>query len=267
MMSNSATVLERIVQSKLGEIERARQQQPLEALRDQLADAPPVRDFCAALAADGPIKLIAEVKKASPSAGVIREDFDHRAIADCYQQHGAACISVLTDREFFQGELQFLDDIRQHVERPLLRKDFILDEYQLLEARLVGADAVLLIAECLDVRQLVLLQQQAAELQMAALVEFYRPENASRVVESGATLVGVNNRDLRDFTTDLDHTIRMRDVIPASCLLVGESGIHGRQDLERLEAAGVDAVLVGQHLMEADDIGQAVDSLLGKPTG
>lgn len=263
-MSSSPTVLETIVRHKWQEIEEARERLPLEQLRQQLATAPGVRDFHAALAANGPIKLIAEVKKASPSAGVIREDFDHLAIAQCYQQHGAAAISVLTDQHFFQGSLQFLREIRQHVEVPLLRKDFILDEYQLVEARAAGADAVLLIAECLDDASLKSLQEQAAELGMAALVEFYQPENASRVVQSGATIVGVNNRDLRDFTTDLTHTLNMRQSIPANCLLVGESGIEARADVELLEAGGVDAILVGQSLMESPDIGRAVDSLLDR---
>ena len=257
-------ILEQIVATKRQEIELAKQRRTEAHLRRALADAPAVRPFWSALSGAGGVKLIAEVKKASPSKGVIREDFDPTQIASIYQQHGAACISVLTDEPYFQGSLEYLQWIRQTVDRPLLRKDFILDTYQLLEARVSGADAVLLIAECLDDCLLRKLHQEALELGMTPLVEFYEPENLSRVLEAGATLIGVNNRDLRTFHVDLDHTLRMRERIPSECLLVAESGIHRREDVLRLEAAGVDAMLVGERLMMAADIGQAVDELLGR---
>jgi indole-3-glycerol phosphate synthase len=208
--------------------------------------------------------LIAEVKKASPSRGVIRSDFDPVEIARTYQRHGATCMSVLTEETYFQGSLDYLPRIRTAVEVPLLRKDFILDAYQLFEARLAGADAVLLIAECLEDAALRDLHDVAIQLGMVPLVEFYRPENLARVLAAGATLIGVNNRDLRTFTTDLEHTIRMRQQIPPDRVLVGESGIHSRGDVERLEAAGVQAVLVGESLMASPDIGAAVDRLLGR---
>ena len=262
MMSNPENVLDRIVATKRIEIEQARAARPLAELRRELSDAPPVRDFFAALAGEGPIKLIAEVKKASPSAGVICEDFDPLQIAACYEEHGAHCISVLTDQKYFQGELGFLAAIRQQVQIPLLRKDFILDEYQLVEARVAGADAVLLIAECLDDKQLAALHQGAVELEMTPLVEFYQAENASRVLQAGATLVGVNNRDLRTFHTDLEHSIRMREAIPDECLLVAESGIGGPGDVQRLAEAGVDAMLVGEHLVAASNIGEAMETLM-----
>jgi indole-3-glycerol phosphate synthase len=223
-----------------------------------------VRDFLAALSGGGPIKLIAEVKKASPSQGVIRADFAPVEIARLYQQHGASCISVLTDRPYFQGCLEYLSAIRREVELPLLRKDFILDEYQLLEARVAGADAVLLIAECLPAEQLARLHAAAQQLGMTPLVEFYDQENLPAVLAAGARLVGVNNRDLRTFRTDLQHTIRMRALVPRECLLVGESGIHSRAEAEMLQAAGVEAMLVGEHLMSHQDIGAAVDRLLGR---
>ena len=261
-MSNPENVLDKIVATKRVEIEQARSARPLDELRRQLRDAPPVRDFFSALAGEGPIKLIAEVKKASPSAGVIREDFDPLEIASLYQQHGASCISVLTDKEYFQGGLGDLRTIREHVSVPLLRKDFILDEYQLVEARVAGADAVLLIAECLDDEQLARLHREAIGLEMTPLVEFYHADNAHRVLQAGATLVGVNNRDLRTFDTNLEHSIRMREVIPEECLLVAESGIRGPGDVQKLAAAGVDAILVGEHLVAADNIGQAVDALM-----
>lgn len=276
------TILDRIVATKREEIAAAQAACPEADLRLALADAPPVRDFFAALAAhsgasatsgsDGcnapdrgpPIRLIAEVKKASPSKGLIREDFRPLEIARIYEQHGASCISVLTDRPYFQGDLQYLRDIRQHVQIPLLRKDFILDVYQLLEARVAGADAVLLIAECLDDVALRQLHDGALELGMTPLVEIYEPDNLARVLDVGAKLIGVNNRDLRTFNVDLQHTIRMRQHVPDDCVLVGESGIHSREDARQLQDAGVHAILVGEHLMANADIGAAVDRLLGR---
>ncbi len=258
-----ANILDKIVNTKLQEIASAKAKLPEQELRAMAGDAPPVRNFFAALAAPGPIRLIAEVKKASPSKGVIRADFDPVAIARTYEQNGATCISVLTDAPFFQGSLEYLRAIRQHVRLPLLRKDFILDTYQLWEARCAGADAVLLIAECLDDCQLRKLHQSAIALGLTPLVEFYEEANLERVLDAGATLIGVNNRDLRTFQTDLEHVIRMRQRIPADRVLVGESGIHGRADALRLEQAGIQAMLVGEHLMASDDVGAAVRNLLG----
>jgi indole-3-glycerol phosphate synthase len=258
------TVLDQIVATKREEIERAKAKLPLVELRARLADAPSVRDFFAPLAASGPIKLIAEVKKASPSKGVIRADFDPVAIARTYEAHGASCLSVLTDEQHFQGSLEILRQVRQAVGIPVLRKDFILDTYQLFEARVAGADAVLLIAECLDDCNLRKLHNEAIELGMTPLVEFYEPENLERVLAAGAQLIGVNNRDLRSFAVDLGHTIRMREQVPLDCVLVGESGIETRADVLRLQAAGVDAMLVGESLMREPDIGAAVDRLLGR---
>jgi indole-3-glycerol phosphate synthase len=233
-------------------------------LESCLAEAPPGRDFFGALAGGGAIKLIAEVKKASPSAGVIRSDFDPVTIARTYERHGASCISVLTDESYFQGHLDYLCQVCSSVGLPVLRKDFILDSYQLLEARAAGADAVLLIAECLDDCNLRKLHNEALELGMAPLVELYDPENLDRVLEAGATLVGVNNRDLRTFEVDLDHTLRLRDRVPDHCVMVSESGIKTHADVSRLQAAGIDAILVGESLMREADIGAAVDRLLGR---
>ncbi|MEM9352576.1 MAG: indole-3-glycerol phosphate synthase TrpC [Planctomycetota bacterium] len=259
-----STILDEIVANKRREIEQARSLRPESKLRAMLPDAPPVRDFFAALAEAERIGLIAEVKKASPSAGVIRPEFDPVAIAQVYQDHGADCISVLTDEQYFQGSLDYLTAVRQSVAIPVLRKDFILDRYQLVEARAAGADAVLLIAECLDDCGLRGLHNDALELGLTPLVELYEPANLPRVLEAGATLVGVNNRDLRTFQVDLEHTIRLRQQIPDDCLVVGESGIRSHDDVNRLEAAGVDAILVGESLMREPDIGGAVDRLLGR---
>ena len=257
------TILDEIVASKLREVASAKQRMPLAEMEHQATEAPPVRDFLAALAGPGPVRLIAEVKKASPSAQVIREDFDPIAIARAYQAHGAACLSVLTDAPYFQGHLSYLARVRASVAIPLLRKDFLIDEYQVVEARLAGADAVLLIAEILDDDALVRLQARARTLGMAALVEFHDEANLSRVLDSGATLVGINNRDLRRFVTDIDLTLRVAGRIPPGVTLVSESGIRTRADVEMLGKAGVSAVLIGETLMRSDDIGLAVERLLG----
>lgn len=261
-----ATVLDKIVAKKRAEIAAAKSAQPIEALRERLLDAPRVRPFFDALAADGPIKLIAEVKKASPSKGVIRHDFRPVEIAQIYAANGATCISVLTDEAFFQGSIEYLREIRKAVDVPLLRKDFILDSHQLVEARVAGADAVLLIAECLDDCDLRKLHNEAVELGMTPLVEFYEPANLGRVIDAGATLIGINNRDLKTFETDLQHTVRLRKQIPDDYVVVGESGIHRPADVKMLSDADVDAILVGESLMAQPDIAQAVKSLLSEVT-
>ena len=258
------TILHRIVAAKREEIAQAKAQHSEAELRAQLPAAPPVRDFLAALAAPGAVRLIAEVKKASPSKGVIRADFHPVEIALTYQRHGASCLSVLTDEPFFLGHLDYLRAIRAAVEIPLLRKDFILDPYQAVEARLAGADAVLLIAECLDDAGLQSLHDEIVQLGMTPLVELYEPANLPRVLAIGARLIGVNNRDLRTFHTDLEHVIRLRAEIPPDRLVVGESGISSHADVLRLQAAGVNAMLVGESLMRQADVGRAVDALLGK---
>ena len=259
-------VLEKIVSKKREEISALKSSRAESELRAQLKDAPKPRDFFAALAAGGPIKLIAEVKKASPSKGIIRADFHPVDIARAYESAGATCLSVLTDVHFFQGSLDYLTQIRAAVNLPLLRKDFILDTYQLLEARLAGADAVLLIAECLDDCNLRKLHNEAVELGLTPLVEFYDEENLDRVLAAGAQLIGVNNRDLRTFEIDLNRTILMRSRVPLDCVFVGESGIFTRADALRLQEAGVDAMLVGESLMRETDIAAATKQLLGLRT-
>jgi len=259
-----SSVLEKIMATKRGEIAAARQARGEAELRKMAEAAPPPRDFFAALANPGPVRLIAEVKKASPSRGVIREDFDPLEIASIYERHGASCLSVLTDEVYFQGRLEYLRQISSAVRLPVLRKDFILDSYQVLEARAAGADAVLLIAECLDDCNLRKLHNEIVALGMAPLVELYDPENLPRVLQAGATLIGINNRDLHSFETDLNHTLRLRSQVPDTCVLVSESGIRTRADVERLASAGVDAILVGETLMGSPDIGAAVDELLGR---
>jgi indole-3-glycerol phosphate synthase len=257
------TILDRIVASKRQEITDALTRQSERELERLLEQAPPTRDFRGALEKRRGVQIIAEVKKASPSAGVLRPDFEPVAIACTYQEHGAACISVLTDEPFFQGHLSYLTRIRSAVSRPLLRKDFILDRYQLLQARLAGADAVLLIAEILDDTQLNRLQFQAAELGLQTLVEVHDRPNLKRVLNSGARLIGINNRDLRSFATRLEHTLELAAGLPPDVCLVSESGIRNRADIERLQAGGVQAVLIGETLMRSADIAATLDELCG----
>ena len=262
-MSN---VLDEIVAHKRSEIAEAKQRKPADVLESELAAALPVRDFVAALRASAErsgVAMIAEVKKASPSAGVIRADFDPVAIAKTYEANGAACISCLTDEKYFQGRLEDLTAIKQAVSLPVLRKDFIVDRYQVLEARAAGADAILLIAECLDDCQLRDLYFYASQLGMECLIELYEPENLDRVLNLQPSLIGVNNRNLKTMITDLDHTIRLASRIVPQALLVAESGIHTRADVERLQAAGCQAILVGESLMKPADIGAKVRELLG----
>jgi indole-3-glycerol phosphate synthase len=258
-----STILDDIIAHKRQEIAAARRRAPEADLERRAAAAAPARPFRAALERAAGVAVIAEVKKASPSAGVIRADFDPVAIARTYEANGAACISVLTDEQFFGGHLRYLEAIRAAVRVPLLRKDFILDRYQLLEARAAGADAVLLIAEALDADALPALLRQAGELGLEALVELYDRDNLPRVLASGARLVGVNNRDLRTFRTALEHTLELAGQVPADVCLVSESGIRDRADVARLAAAGVRAVLVGETLMRAADVGAALRELIG----
>ena len=258
-----ADILARIVASKRQEIADAKAKIPARDIESRLGDAPAVRDFRAALERGPGIGVIAEVKKASPSAGVLRADFDPVAIARTYETHGACAMSVLTDAPFFQGSLGNLSAIRHAVGVPLLRKDFILDEYQLLEARCAGADAVLLIAEILDEQALPALLKQTGALGMQALVELYDAGNLPCVVACGARLIGVNNRNLRTFVTDLEHTLKLMPGMPKDACVVSESGIRTHADMARLRNAGVHAVLVGETLMRARDIGAKLDELRG----
>jgi indole-3-glycerol phosphate synthase len=257
------TILERIIAYKWQELAAARGQLPEAELELRAAQAPPARDFRAALERGPGVQVIAEVKKASPSAGVLRADFDPAAIARVYERHGAACVSVLTDGPSFQGHLRHLEAVRAAVALPVLRKDFIVDRYQLLEARAAGADAALLIAEVLEGEALPRLLRQALELGLEALVELYDRANLPRVLDSGARLIGVNNRDLRTFRTSLEHTFEVAAGLPGDVCLVSESGIRSRADVERLQAAGVRAVLVGETLMRAPDVGAKLAELLG----
>ncbi|APZ96712.1 indole-3-glycerol phosphate synthase TrpC [Fuerstiella marisgermanici] len=257
-----STVLDEIVAHKRREISDAIAKRSFADLERDLANAPEIRDFLAALSSGPAPALIAEVKKASPSAGIIREHFSPAEIARTYESAGANCLSVLTDEKYFQGHLDFQRQVRAEVKIPVMRKEFIIDRYQILEARTAGADCVLLIAECLDDVQLQELHDYAHELGMHTLIELYEPANLPRVLKTGARLVGINNRDLRTFVTSLEHTFELKKHVPDDVLLVSESGIRTHADIVRLNEAGVGGVLVGESLMRQPDIAAAVTSLM-----
>ncbi len=254
-------ILERIVETKRREIARlARMAGELEA--KARAQRPP-RDFRGALARSGEVALIAEVKRRSPGAGPIRPDLDPAALGVDYQAAGATALSVLTDREYFHGSLQDLREVRAAIHLPVLRKDFVLAEVQLYEARSAGADAVLLIASILDDGQLRQLRVLAEELGMAALVEVHDVPEMARALASGATLVGINNRDLRDFSTRLTTTYEVMGAAGDGIVLVSESGIRNRSDVESLARRGVDSILVGTTLLRAPRPGEKARELTG----
>ncbi len=254
MTQRTDTVLDRIVADKREELGAAQRRVPFAELKARLPKAPPSRPFAEALRGDS-LRLVAEVKKASPSRGLLREDFDPLALARSYADAGAAAVSVLTDERHFQGSLEHLASIRAALPQgpPLLRKDFLFDRYQLYEARAHGADAVLLIAAVLDSDLLAQLIGLATALEMDALVEVHDEPELERALTAGARLVGVNNRDLRTFEVDLATTERLRPLIPPEVTVVAESGISTRADVERLEALGVHAVLIGEALVTAPD--------------
>ncbi|MFI4926282.1 MAG: indole-3-glycerol phosphate synthase TrpC [Burkholderiales bacterium] len=260
-MSN---ILDKIVAVKREEVAAAQKKRSLEAMREDAFSRVLTRDFEGALRAKvgaGHAAVIAEVKKASPSKGVLRADFIPADIAQSYAEHGAACLSVLTDRQFFQGEPDFLKQARASCELPVLRKDFIVDPYQVYESRVLGADCILLIAACLDDAQMAQLEAIARSLDMAVLVEVHDAQELQRAMKLKTRLVGINNRDLRTFEVSLDNTLGMLKDVPADRLLVTESGILTREDVQRMRAAGVHAFLVGEAFMRADDPGAALAAL------
>jgi indole-3-glycerol phosphate synthase len=249
------SILQRILETKREEVDARRRAMPLVELKACLADTPPTRGFHRTLRqTPNPIALIAEIKRASPSKGVIRENFDPLRIAERYHEAGADALSVLTDTPYFQGEPEYLTQARERVPLPALRKDFLIDEYQVYESRVLGADAILLIVAALPERaRLHDMRALAESLGMDALVEVHDEWELETAVESGATLIGVNNRDLRTFEVSLETTLRLLRYFPDEITRVSESGIETADDVRRLHAAGVHALLVGETLMRADD--------------
>ena len=254
------TILERILEVKRAEIAAATQREPLAAIQVRAQSASAPRDFVGALRQRTPA-VIAEIKKASPSRGVLREQFDPAAIARSYAQAGAACLSVLTDRQFFQGAPEHLVAAREACSLPVLRKDFVVEPYQVYESRALGADCILLIAGCLSPGQMRELERLAHELRMAVLVEVHDAAELAGALALRTPLIGVNNRNLKTFETRLETTLDLLSRVPQDRLLVTESGILARDDVARLRDAGVRAFLVGEAFMRAPDPGAALANL------
>jgi indole-3-glycerol phosphate synthase len=246
-------MLDKIVADKKEEVRQQKKEVPLSALQGRIAQRTKTRDFAAALKGDG-VSLIAEVKKASPSRGILCPDFDPTALAKTYADNGAAAISVLTEERYFEGNIEHLLEIRQKVDIPLLRKDFIFDSYQVYESRASGADALLLIAAILEEAPLAELLTLSHKLGLNCLVEVHNEGEVEKVLRSGAQIIGINNRDLKTFKVDISTTPRLRALIPSDKLVVSESGISSRRHIEDLKRWGVNAALVGEALLTAGDI-------------
>ncbi len=263
------TILDEIIKYKrIEELPKLKQARKLATVRAESTFSPPPRDFVAALRRRAGVALIAEVKKASPSKGVLCPHFDPLELATMYAKNGAAAISVLTDARYFQGKLAYLSDIRQHLTQlqqstPLLRKDFIFDPYQIYEARFAGADALLLIASVLNDEELANLFAITHNLGLTALIEVHNRAELERVLPLKPKLIGVNNRDLRDFSVDLNTCIELRQYVPSEICLVAESGIRTADDVIRLGKEGINAVLVGEALVKSKNVGQKVRELVG----
>ena len=257
-------ILDKIVAVKHQEVAAALARKPLAAMRTDAESRVLTRDFVGALRAKiaaGLPAVIAEVKKASPSKGILRPDFIPADIAQSYAEHGAACLSVLTDQQFFQGSIDYLKQARASCDLPVLRKDFMVAAYQVYEARAMGADCILLIAACLDDAQMKSMEALAMSLDMAVLVEVHDRAELERALQLKTPLLGINNRNLKTFEVSLDATLGMLKDVPADRLLVTESGISTAADVQRMRAAGVHAFLVGEAFMRADDPGQALAQL------
>ena len=263
-MTDTPDVLKRIIARKYGEIEQAKAAQPLSELRSQLAGASPVRGFRQALQNKIDVGLpavIAEIKKASPSKGVIRENFIPDEIARSYAGAGAACLSVLTDRDFFQGHDTFMQQAREACALPVIRKDFMVEPYQIDESRVLGADCILLIVSALSDDQLAELYGRSRELGMDVLVETHDEEELERALKLSPDLLGINNRNLRTFEVTLETTLRMLERVPSETLLVTESGILSRDDVKSMRERDVNAFLVGEAFMREEDPGAHLKSL------
>lgn len=257
-------ILKKIVAVKHQEVALARKRKSLEAVREDAHSRVLTRDFVGAIRrkiAAGEAAVIAEIKKASPSKGVLREDFIPADIAQSYAEHGAACLSVLTDSEFFQGSIDFLKQARASCQLPVLRKDFMVDSYQIYESRVMGADAILLIAACLDDTQMQEFEAIAHSLDMAVLVEVHDAAELQRALRLKTPLIGINNRNLRTFEVCLETTLDMLHQIPAERIAITESGIATAADVQRMRSAGVHGFLVGETFMRAKDPGRALSEL------
>lgn len=258
-------ILEQILSAKAAEIERRRSDRPLEELKAIVSDLPPTRDFAGELrtrAAASRDAVIAEIKRASPSAGIIRQDFDPEAIAKSFEAGGATCLSVLTDEGFFGGQNAFLVEARKVTRLPVLRKEFIIDPWQVVETRAIGSDALLLIVAALTDDQLAELAELGKELGLAVLVEVHDEQEMKRALKVPGDMVGINNRDLHRFVTDLDTTLRLAPMVPKDRLVISESGIHTPEDIKKLQDGEIGAFLIGESLMRQPDPGGALSRLI-----
>lgn len=259
-------ILQEIVEKKRQRVKEARTSIPLGDLRAMVRDAFPPVDFRrAVMRAPGEhIRLIAEIKKASPSRGVIRQNFDHREIARVYQQKSVDAVSVLTEEDFFRGSLAFIPDVKEFLTKPVLRKDFIFDEYQIYEARARGADAILLIAAILGKNQAAEFLHLSKELGLSVLFEVHDSRELDTALSIEADIIGINNRDLKTMRIDPMTTIRLKRDIPSGRIVVSESGIRTAEDVRRFNEEGINAMLIGTSFMEAEDIGKKIDELMGQ---
>ena len=256
-------ILDKIREYKLREVAENKELVSIESLKKRCKDIPEAVKSSNVLKKDNRINFIAEVKNASPSAGIIREDFNYINIAKEYESGGASAISVLTDKEFFKGDIKYLSEIKETVKIPVLRKDFIIDSYQIYEARAAGADLVLLIARILTKEKIDKFLTLSHELGMECLVEVHDHDELEKVLETEASIIGINNRNLDTFETDLKTTFQLCKLIPEDKIVVSESGIKTRADVVTLEEAGIDAILIGETLMRSKDISQKIRELFG----
>jgi len=255
-------ILDRIIKNKRLEVENSKKSLPLEHLVKGIENLEDTKGFCDSLKHDGSVKVIAEIKCASPSKGVLREDFDHVGISKSYAKNGASAISVLTDTRFFKGSYKHLTDVRNTVDVPLLRKDFIIDPYQVYESRYYGADAILLIVSALDLEILKQLLELARSLNMEAVVEVHDEAELEKAIDAGCRIVGINNRDLKSFDVSLEVSMRLAKLIPEGNIVISESGISSIEDIEKLASVGINVFLIGETFMKAADPGHELKRIL-----
>ncbi len=268
-MSAQTNILDRILENKRQEVEAAKVRTPLADLKKAVADLPRPRNFYATIAAKPPcgIHVIAEIKKRSPSAGLIREDFDPVRIAKIYYENGASALSVLTDRNYFDGQLEYVQQVKQAVPIPVLRKDFIVDEYQIYESRVAGADAILLIADALNPRELLDMLILASEMYLTSIIEVHEADTVMKIrsvvgfPHERYSILGINNRNLKTQTTDLGTTGRIADMLEDPMMFISESGVKTRADVERMMRMGARGILIGETLMRSPDIAAKMNEL------
>lgn len=255
------SILDGIVEKKRERLKHVRSKKPLSEIRAIISGLDSPRDFKGAIKRDKGIKLIAEIKKASPSKGIIRAEFDPAKIASLYEDKGVDAVSVITEEDFFLGSIDYINIVKEKVSRPVLRKDFIFDEYQVYESRAYGADAILLIGAILDRVQAEEYLHMARELDLSVLFETHSYDDLEKALRINADIIGINNRDLRTLQVDINRTFLLKKEIPSDKVTVSESGIKNRDDVLRLDIVGIDAILVGTSLMESEDIGKRIEEL------